>query len=158
MTAAGTPSGVPGSLAERQARLVAALVAGAAPPPGFAPAPLAAARAALLRKRAGEVARHWPLLAAGLGPRWSATFAEWAADRPSRGGLRDGWDLARTLHDHGTLPPLGTRELAVREATFRYDGERPPRRRRLPAITRTGTTFALQLASRVLLVKGRAPF
>ncbi|GGM61621.1 hypothetical protein GCM10011608_53450 [Micromonospora sonchi] len=157
MTAADPRGGAPaapGSLADRQARLVAALVAGAAPPPGFAPAPLAAARAALLRKRAGEVARHWPLLAAGLGARWSATFAEWAADRPTGGGLRDGWDLARTLRTRGTLPPLGARELAVREALFRYDGQRPPRRRRLPAVT----TLAIQLAARLRLVKGRAPF
>ncbi|WP_341716740.1 hypothetical protein QQG74_22520 [Micromonospora sp. FIMYZ51] len=126
MTAADRPDG----LAERQAQLVAALVAGGPLPAGFAPAPLAAARAALLRKRAGEVARHWPLLAAGLGPRWSATFAEWAADRPTRGGLRDGWDLARTLRDRGTLPALGARELATREAHFRYDGTNPPRHRR----------------------------
>ena len=64
-----------GDLAERQAALVAALVAGGPAPAGFDPAALAAAGAALLRKRAGEVARHWPLLAAGLGPQWSATFA-----------------------------------------------------------------------------------
>ncbi|BCJ61359.1 hypothetical protein Jiend_47810 [Micromonospora endophytica] len=91
-------------LAHRQAQLVAALVTGATPPPGFAPGPLAAARAALLRKRAGEAARHWPLLAAGLGPRWPATFTEWAAGRPNPGGLRDGWDLARALQARAALP------------------------------------------------------
>ncbi|MET8467765.1 hypothetical protein ABZU93_32330, partial [Micromonospora zamorensis] len=63
-------SGDVGGLAQRQAELVATLVAGGPPPPGFAPAQLAATRAALRRKRAGEVARHWPLLAAGLGATW----------------------------------------------------------------------------------------
>ncbi|RIW40661.1 hypothetical protein D3H59_28680 [Micromonospora endophytica] len=117
-------------LAHRQAQLVAALVTGATPPPGFAPGPLAAARAALLRKRAGEAARHWPLLAAGLGPRWPATFTEWAAGRPNPGGLRDGWDLARALQARAALPPLAAEELATREKLFRYDGHHPPRPRR----------------------------
>ena len=52
--------GISGTLAARQAALVAALVAGAPDPPGFDPARLAAARRALLRKRAGEAAKHWP--------------------------------------------------------------------------------------------------
>ena len=59
--------GISGTLAARQAALVAALVAGAPDPPGFDPARLAAARRALLRKRAGEAAKHWPVLAASLG-------------------------------------------------------------------------------------------
>ncbi|MCM1020044.1 hypothetical protein, partial [Micromonospora sp. XM-20-01] len=96
-----------GDLAARQAELVAALVAGGPLPPGFAPAPVEAARRALLRKRAADVARHWPLLAAGLGAHWPATFTTWADGRPSNGSLRDGWDLARELRDRGTLPPLG---------------------------------------------------
>ncbi|TCB98084.1 hypothetical protein E0H26_10925 [Micromonospora zingiberis] len=141
------------SLAARQAELVAALVAGGPPPPGFAPAPLAAARAALLRKRAGEVARYWPLLAAGLGPNWPATFLDWATDRPTLGGLRDGWELARVLRARHALPALGADELAVREAAFRYDGHQPPRRRRLPAVGRAGTAVALQLAGRVRLLR-----
>ena len=66
-------SAISGTLAERQAALVAALVAGAPDPPGFDPARLAAARRALLRKRAGEAAKHWPVLAASLGPRWSTS-------------------------------------------------------------------------------------
>ncbi|WP_238358776.1 MULTISPECIES: hypothetical protein [Micromonospora] len=142
-----------GSLAARQAELVAALVAGGPPPPGFTPAPLAAARAALLRKRAGEVARHWPLLAAGLAPHWPATFTEWAADRPTLGGLRDGWDLARVLHARHALPALGAEELAVREATYRYDGDAAPRRRRWPAVGRAGAAVAVQLAGRVRLLR-----
>ncbi|MFI7488104.1 hypothetical protein ACIBXA_06940 [Micromonospora echinaurantiaca] len=140
-------------LAARQAELVAALVAGAPVPPGFDPAPLAAARAALLRKRAGDVARHWPLLAAGFGADWPATFAGWAAGRPTAGSLRDGWDLARALRGRGALPPLGAEELAVREATDRYDGHRPPRPRRLPALGRAGGAVAVQLAGRVRLLR-----
>ncbi|MFG3420809.1 hypothetical protein ACIBTZ_04480 [Micromonospora sp. NPDC049460] len=142
-----------GDLAARQAELVAALVAGGPPPSGFDPAALAAARAALLRKRAGDVARHWPLLAAGLGTDWPATFARWAAGRPTAGSLRDGWDLARDLRDRGSLPPLGAEELAAREATDRYDGHGPPRPRRLPGWGRAGGAVAVQLAGRVRLLR-----
>ncbi|MDO3703468.1 hypothetical protein Q3W71_17495 [Micromonospora sp. C28SCA-DRY-2] len=140
-------------MAARQAELVAALVAGAPTPSGFDPAPLAAARAALLRKRAGDVARHWPLLAAGFGADWPATFAGWAAGRPTAGSLRDGWDLARALRERSALPPLGAEELAVREATDRYDGHRPPRPRRMPALGRAGGAVAVQLAGRVRLLR-----
>ncbi|MFY1583443.1 hypothetical protein ACN267_02950 [Micromonospora sp. WMMD734] len=143
----------PTGLAARQAALVAALVAGAPLPAGFATDRVDAARRALLRKRAGEVARHWPLLAAGLGDAWPATFAGWAAGRPTAGSLRDGWDLARALRDRGTLPPLGAEELAVREAAHRYDGRNPPRRRRFPALARSGDAVALQLAGRVRLLR-----
>ncbi|MFI7605293.1 hypothetical protein ACIBTV_09220 [Micromonospora sp. NPDC049366] len=142
-----------GGLAARQAELVAALVAGGPDPAGFAPAPLAAARAALLRKRAGDVARHWPLLAAALGADWPATFATWAAARPTGGSLRDGWDLARALRERGGLPPLASEELATREASARYDGRRSPRPRRLPALGRAGGAVAVQVAGRVLLVR-----
>ncbi|SCF21373.1 hypothetical protein GA0070618_4097 [Micromonospora echinospora] len=148
-------AGGPGDLAARQAALVAALVAGADPPPGFDTRRLAAAREALLRKRAGDVARHWPLLAAGVGDAWPATFAEWAATRPTRGGLRDGWDLARALRAGNGLPRLAAGELAVREATSRYDGERPPRPRRLPAVVRIDDAVAVQIAGRVRLRDAR---
>jgi len=99
------------------------------------------------------VARHWPLLAAGLGPKWPATFARWAAGRPTVGSLRDGWDLARDLRDRGTLPPLGAEELAAREAADRYDGHGPPRPRRLPAFGRAGGAVAVQVAGRVRLLR-----
>ncbi|GAA2716882.1 hypothetical protein ACFY2R_11915 [Micromonospora olivasterospora] len=143
----------PGDLAARQAELVAALVAGGPLPPGFDPGPVDAARRALLRKRAGDVARHWPLLAAGLGPDWPATFARWAAGRPTNGSLRDGWDLARDLRARGELPPLGAEELAVREAGARYAGSGAPRPRRLPALRRVGGAVAVQLAGRVRLLR-----
>ncbi|MEH1013304.1 hypothetical protein V6U90_09345 [Micromonospora sp. CPCC 206060] len=142
-----------GDLAARQAALVAALVAGADVPDGFDVRLVGVARVALLRKRAGEVARHWPLLAAGLGTRWPGVFLDWAAGRPTGGGLRDGWDLARTLRDQGTLPLLGADELAVREATARYDGVDPPRPRRCPALVRAGGAVAVQVAGRVRLLR-----
>lgn len=144
-------------LAARQAALVAALVAGAPLPAGFDPARVGAARDALLRKRAGEVARHWPMLAAGLGGRWPATFADWAAGRPGRGSLRDGWDLARELRARGELPALAEEELAAREARFRYRGEEPPRPRRLPAVRRAGGAVVIQLAGRVRLLRRTGP-
>ncbi|WP_436970748.1 hypothetical protein [Micromonospora rifamycinica] len=143
----------PTGLADRQAALVAALVAGAPVPAGFATDRVDAARSALLRKRAGEVARHWPLLAAGLGDAWWVTFHDWAAGRPTAGSLRDGWDLARELRDRAALPPLGAEELVVREAVHRYDGRHPPRHRRLPAFASAGGAVALQLAGRVRLLR-----
>ncbi|MET8354566.1 MULTISPECIES: hypothetical protein [unclassified Micromonospora] len=140
-------------LADRQAELVATLVGGGPPPPGFAPTQLAATRAALLRKRAGEVARHWPLLAAGLGAGWSTTFAGWADRRPTAGSLCDGWDLARALDEQRALPPAAAEELAVRESRLRYDGHQAPRPRRLPAVARAGGAVAVQIAGRVRLLR-----
>jgi hypothetical protein len=125
--------GISGTLAERQAALVAALVAGAQDPPGFDPTRLAAARRALMRKRAGEAAKHWPVLAASLGPRWATTFAAHHEGRESAGGLRDGWDLARALPE---LTADAARELRDREAHWRYDGTGPLRPRRLRAAVR----------------------
>jgi len=138
-----------GSLADRQAALVATLVAGAPLPPGFDDRLVGVARSALLRKRAREVARHWPLLAAGLGDRWLSVFAGWAAARPTRGALRDGWDLARQLAAEGDLPALAAEELAAREAGWRYDGTTAPRRRRLPAVRRAGGSWVFQVAGRI---------
>lgn len=117
------------SLAERQAALVAALVAGDGPPPGFDPARLDAARRALLRKRAGEAARQWPVLATSFGPRWVPIFAAFHDGRPSEGGLRDGWDVARA--HRADLTSDAAAELAEREALLRYDGRSAPRPRRL---------------------------
>jgi hypothetical protein len=103
------------SLADRQAALVAALVAGAPIPDGFDPRLIDTARRALLRKRSGEVARHWPLLAASFGPKWPAVFAEWAGARPTEGSFQDGLALARTL----PLTGAAAEELAEREAALR---------------------------------------
>lgn len=109
---AGRASG----LGERQAGLVAALVAGAPIPEGFDPRLVAAARRALLRKRAGDVARHWPLLAASFGARWPEVFAEWADGRPPQGAWQDGLDLARSL----PLTGAAAAELASRTPRRRW--------------------------------------
>jgi hypothetical protein len=145
------PGGGAGSLADRQAGLVAALTSGAPVPPGFDPRLIEVARAALLRKRAGEVARQWPGLAAAYGPRWPREFARWAATRPTRGSLRDGWDLARELGD--ALPAAAGAELAEREAALRYDGDTAPRPRRMPAVRRAAGAVAVQVVGRVWVVR-----
>ncbi len=123
-------------------------MAGAPLPDGFDPRTVRAAAAALLRKRASGVATDWPLLAAGLGGTFPAVFVDWAAGRPPEGGLRDGWDFARWLHGSRRLPQLAAIELAGREALLRYDGHRPPRRRRLPRLVRIGGTPVLGLVGR----------
>jgi hypothetical protein len=139
-------------LAARQAALVAALVAGAPVPDGFDRRRVAAARQALLRKHAGEVARAWPVLAAEC--EWPGWFTEWAADRSPRGGLRDGFDFARWLRSMGRLPDVAAAELATREALWWYDGQAPPRRRRLPALRRVGGTWILQVLGRAHRIRG----
>ena len=141
------------TLAERQEALVAALTSGAPVPPGFDARLVGVARTALLRKRSGEVARQWPLLAAALGPNWTAEFMAWAATRPTQGSLRDGWDLARSLRSRGALPPEGAEELAVREAAWHYDGERSPRPRRAPALRSAPGMVVLQLFGKVRVLK-----
>jgi hypothetical protein len=136
-------------LGRRQAELVSALVAAGPLPAGFDPRRVAAARRALLRKRAGEVARTWPLLAAGYGPDWPAAFVAWADGRAPRGALRDGWDLARETANRGGLAAPAAEELAAREAAWRYDGRAAPRRRRLPAVRRPPGAVVVQLFGRV---------
>jgi hypothetical protein len=135
-------------LAQRQADLVATLVAGAELPPGFDPGTVAVARRALLRKRAGGVAVAWPVLAASFGPQWMTEFGAWADGRPGGGPLRDGWDFARSLVAAGRLPASAERELADREVGWRYDGRSAPRRRRLPALRRVGNATVLGVAGR----------
>jgi len=129
--APGSSAGPPAGLAARQAALVAALVAGGPDPAGVDPVRLDATRRALLRKRAGEAARHWPLLAASLGPDWTRVFAEHRDGREPVGALRDGWDLARLLRARGELGVGATAELAEWDAELRYDGRNAPRPRRL---------------------------
>jgi hypothetical protein len=136
----------PPELAARQAELVAALVAGGSDPAGFDPEGLAVARRALVRKRAGEAAVAWPVLAASLGGDWPTTFGEFAADRAPAGALHDGWDLARQLHRQRRLGDAAAVELAEREVTLRY---RDGRRRRLPWARSDGRGIVVQCGGRV---------
>jgi len=145
------PGGGVESLADRQAGLVKALTSRARVPEGFDGRLIEVARVALLRKRAGEVAKQWPMLAAG--PAWPRVFLQWAADRPTLGALRDGWDLARELAAGGELPALAGEELATREATMSYDGTSAPRRRRGPALRRAAGVVVLQIAGTVRTVR-----
>jgi len=135
-------------LSQRQATLVAALVAGAPLPPGFHEPSVRAAAQALMRKRAGEVAGVWPALRASLGPQWNVSFAAWASGRPPRGALRDGWDFARSIAATGGLGPAAAVELAEREVAWRYDRLAQPRRR-LAGARRIPGGLLLQVAGRV---------
>ena len=141
-------------LAARQAELVAALVAGGPDPAGFDADRLAVARRALLRKRAGEVAAVWPLLATSPRMDWSATFTAFAASRAPAGALRDGWDLARELHRRSGLGDAAAVELAEREVAWRYDGRGDPRSRCGPAVRWAGGLVVLQLAGRITHLGG----
>ena len=123
-------------LADRQALLVAALVAGGPLPEGFDRARLAAASAALRRKRAQEAARAWPMLAAAFGPLWPGAFANWAAGRPPRGGWLDGFGFAVSERDKLNRP--AAIELATAEARWRYFPDRPQHRRLAPVARRVG--------------------
>jgi hypothetical protein len=142
------------NLAERQAALVAALVAGAAPPSGFSARHLTAAKAALLAKRAEEVKRVWPALSAAYGAQWAGAFAQWAASRSPQGALRDGWDFAI---DQPPPAPAAQIELRVRQALWVQPRSGALRRRRLPALRLcTGQDgrkrVILQLAGRITLI------
>jgi hypothetical protein len=133
------PATIQGSrerLAAQQAALTAALVAGAPAPAGVDARLFGAARSALLNKRAGEVAHTWPRLAAALDAQWRPRFRAWATGRPPRGSLCDGFDFARHLAVTGALPADAAAELAAREGFWVYDGETPPRRRRVPGFAR----------------------
>jgi len=135
-------------LAARQAELVAALVGGGDVPAGFDAHRVGAAAAALRRKRAGEVARVWPLLAASLGPRWPELFGAWAAGREPAGSFLDGWAFARAQRAAGTLPALAIGELAAVEAGWVLrDGV--ARRRRAPAVRRGGGLVVFQVGGRL---------
>src|SRR2546430_544004 len=77
----------PATLVEQQTALVAALVAAGPDPAGFDPARLNAARQALLRKRAGEVATPWPRLALSAGNRSTVDAAVAALGAGNAAGL-----------------------------------------------------------------------
>jgi hypothetical protein len=137
------------SLGQRQADLVAALVAGGPTPPGFELARVAATADALLRKRAEEVGSRWPALRAHFGPQWTDEFSRWARNRPPLGSWRDGWEYARDLDTAGRLGRLASAELAATEARYRYDGVTAPRPRRSPTLRIARGAVAMQVGGRV---------
>ncbi|WP_155374590.1 hypothetical protein [Catellatospora vulcania] len=142
-----------GDLARRQEELVLALVAGAATPPGFDAAAVAATQTALLRKRADDVARSWPRLAESAGPgRWPRMFSAWAAGRAPQGSLRDGWDYARA---NPPRDPAAARELALRDLLWAYDGTTAPRPRRGPAARLHAAELLLRWRGRALTYRLR---
>ncbi|MEV0664334.1 hypothetical protein ACIBI3_14265 [Actinomadura luteofluorescens] len=124
-------SGFDAGLAAAQEALVRAMTAGGPMPEGFDAEAVRAAAHGILLKRAGEVARAWPALAGSFGTSWKAAFAAWAAERPTRGSFRDGWDFARENRDR--LGGDAARELALAEARWSYDGQDPPRPRAVAA-------------------------
>jgi hypothetical protein len=124
-------------LAAEQVALVRALVGGGPVPAGFDPERVRATSAALGRKRAREVARAWPVLAAELGD-FGGPFLAFAArcPPPPRGGaLADGLAFARALARAGQLPANARAEamvaaahLSTRPARLAVGLAGPPRR------------------------------
>jgi hypothetical protein len=139
-------------LAARQAALVAALVNDGPVPDGFDRHRVSVARKALLRKRAGLLARVWPVLASEC--QWPDQFIEWVDGHTPQGALRDGFDFARHLHSQGPLTSAAAVELAEYEVLWHYDGHRPPRRRRLPALRRAGDTWLVHVLGRLYRWRG----
>lgn len=90
------------NLAQQQAALVRALVAGAEPPPGFDADALSATSHALLHKRADEVSRRFPLLSHACGADFTARYMEWARTRPKISTAADAAAFAQYL---GVPPP-----------------------------------------------------
>ncbi|HYN17257.1 MAG TPA: hypothetical protein VEY96_04110 [Actinomycetes bacterium] len=125
-------------LAAEQAALVRALVDGGPVPGGFDPGRVRATSAALARKRAREVARAWPVLAAELGQDFPGRFLADAARRPppaSGGALADGLAFASALARQRRLSPdarvermLAAARLSTRPARLAATLAGPPRR------------------------------
>src|SRR5437763_856185 len=91
-------------LARAQSSLVLGLTHRADVPADFDAVRIQAAAAALAGKRAQNVARAWPALRRGLGPRFPASFADFAATAaiPRRGGpFADGRNFVRYLENRG---------------------------------------------------------
>lgn len=94
-------------LAEAQARVVAALVAGAEVPDGFDPGRMRAQAASLIAKRRGIVARIRPDTAVAAGQDLAAEFAAYARARtaPPPDYRTDADDFAAWLRERGRMPP-----------------------------------------------------
>lgn len=100
------------NLREQQESLVRALVAGGPPPPGTDAARVDVALRALLRKRASEVAWHWPVLMSD--PAVRDRFAAWADGRPKESSYADGLAFARAELGDGRLSRAARDELRRR--------------------------------------------
>lgn len=134
--AGGTPadgtSAARDRLAQAQAALLAALVAGAPAPAGFDEERLAVQRRALIGKRADIVAKVAPELPEMLGEKtFRSAFAGYARGRPMTGGYRrDALDFARhLLTESGTLDRAARRQ--VRRWSLERSGPTPPPEGRL---------------------------
>jgi hypothetical protein len=139
-----------------QEALVAALVAGAPLPAGFDAVRVGVAARALLRKRAGEVARAWPGLALSYGPEWPKVFASWASERPTRGSWLDGWDFGRAHRQ--SLTPDAVVELAVCEVRWAHQGEGEPRRRRGIRLGRFSGGLVVNVLGRIRVLSRHRTF
>nr|WP_051722737.1 DUF692 domain-containing protein [Streptomyces albus] len=126
-------------LAVAQTALLSSLVAGTPAPDGFDRTRLGVQSRALVRKRAGVIAKVAPELPRILGPRFRAEFAGYARNRPITGGYRQD---ALSFAEH-VLGPAGPRlEPAVRRRLDRWWRERsrpsPPLRHRIAGLLRAG--------------------
>lgn len=92
------------TLGERQEALVRALVAGGELPEGFDRGDAAVVSAALIRKRAAEVAHHVPVVRHTLGDRYLRLFTAWAAGRPKTSSQADAQAFVAYLRSVGELP------------------------------------------------------
>lgn len=109
-------------LARQQADLLRALSGTAEAPPDFDRGRLAVAAESLARKRAGAVARAWPMLTAELGPDFAPTFRAFAAQHPlppDGQPLRDGLEFARERLRNAGLADQSRLELAGVELRWR---------------------------------------
>jgi hypothetical protein len=103
----------------RQRSLVAALVAGADPPPDMDAERVRAQAASLIRKRGRIVARTQPELAAALGPEFGKAFHEYVTSQPGpRPGCasQDAREFARYLLRSGPARSREVRRAARRVA------------------------------------------
>ncbi|WP_406674107.1 hypothetical protein WBK31_40205 [Nonomuraea sp. N2-4H] len=95
------------ALAERQGRVVAALVAGGEPPAGFDPERMRVQAHSLLAKRRAIVAKLRPDAAEAAGPDLAAEFAAYARARtePPPSYRTDADDFAAWLRERGRTFP-----------------------------------------------------
>lgn len=126
-------------LAEQQSALVAALVLGAACPPGLDPEAVRATRDQLLDKRSRAVARAWPRLAGACGAQWRQRFSAWAGGHAPAGPRLDGYRFARWLAAERDLASSPQLAVAVARVLLGWretaTGLRP---RRGPRVVRVG--------------------